>query len=428
MKKSYLNNSWKNISKHLSDLAENGKIQHGDALISKFNAYRQQVMGFFHPSWMEQAEQLGKKFAEWRWDNHPKLHKPGMTREAFVQQGQQLYNKLFELNYLTNMGFKPYLPIRNMTQIYTTLAPRVTNESVDKAVKYVVDNEEAVYSYLQRVGVINNKAPLVNLDNPGVANMAKFTERSLRWFKNSDEFTRAVAFFSAKQNFDDAVVLYKQGSIKTKEQFFDWASLQYTADDIRENIWKQVNAGMDAANPNGSALIDAAGQLHGSNMAQDTMFLYRQRMSPEFFKETFVGKLFGQYGTYSAGYLQTITGAMRNAKTPMARAAYIARFLTNHGALFALTTALGIRASNFVPFAPATFTGGPFFDIAYNTVKSLDLGYRGAQARSELLRSVSQLVPGSAQARILKRSIDFANEGETYKAWLSLTAAPVNTR
>ncbi len=423
LKKAHMNEAWKKMYKHIQGLQIRGISMKNGALVGKLNDYREQVMGYWHPDGFKNLMQVGSKTNEWLWDHIPAVRRPGRLKDEFMKSGQLLYQKMFALNYLTNMAFRPYFAFRNAHQVWTTLDPIFGN--VSEAIQYVLKHEDEVYAYLRRTGVITNAMPLANRIDDATSMMNKMLESGLSWFKNSDEFTRAIAYTAARMRYEEAVEAMRAGVIKTKAQFIDVARLDYFNEATREKVWQFAWRGTMEGKPD---VVTAGRDFMGWRASENSMFGYRASATPDMHKKSVIGKMFGQYGTYSAGYRHQVLGTLRNLKGNRAKQiAYITKFLINHGILWGYTTALGMKATNYIPMMPGIFTGGPMWDVAYLVSQSLDLGTQdGKLSRQELARSMVNLAPGVLQVKYLKKAIEYADGGDPWRAFLAITTAPVN--
>jgi hypothetical protein len=177
------------------------------------------------------------------------------------------------------------------------------------------------------------------------------------------------------------------------------------------------------------------------------MFIYDRAEAPGY-THSLIGRLFGQYGTYSAGFRANLYRGLKNG-TKAQRMAFAARWIGNMSAIAAGMHAIGISPGNFIPWTPALFQGGPLFDLAMTALRSTGQGYEAQQARTELVRSISPIrwdklddvgqmdsvlellnlpqsyTPFYHQIRGIKRFIDYSDRGDHWLAWLSLTTAPI---
>jgi hypothetical protein len=428
-KKFYLNEPWRDLDKEMAQLYKAGKL---DGQVAwRLNRYREQVMAVYASDGDKLARSMGESFGRKFGGN-----------EKDVILGKDFASALFSLHYLTNMGFRPYLPVRNLFQIFTTLAPRFGNDNVFKSLRYVADNTEEVLGYLRRIGEISDAPPIVNDILNAEGFLGKVTHAGLRMFKNSDDITRAVAYGTARVQWDKAVDLWKRGYIKGEKKFIRMAGLDRIDPYDRAEIIQLLRKG----DPDS---LSTAMDLYGGKVIRDTMFAYRGSQSPTAF-HGLVGRAFGQYGTYSVNYIQnTLKGLGWGVKMPFAtRLGYATRFVGNSLAIYYMMRSIGVRADNFLPWNPALFGGGPMFHYAVNAMQATSAGYQGRQARGELasllpVRAVKNnytgkyewkgqvpqgFFPGSLQAKAIIKYMEYMDKGEPWLAFLALTSTPVKPR
>jgi hypothetical protein len=106
--------------------------------------------------------------------------------------------------------------------------------------------------------------------------------------------------------------------------------------------------------------------------------------------------------------------------------------------------ALGMRYQDWLPWAPAQFTGGPLFNMAITVLHSVGNGYQAKQARSELSQMLPVKInpllkgkgvqmqypiglPGYYQYRTLEQVLKYSEKGDTWRAFLSLLSAPIRS-
>lgn len=417
-KKLFLDPHWKNLDNYLT--ANKGTIP--DTMMTRLNVYREQVMGIHYSNGEMMAKEFGKKLMT-------NLAKGDLKA---VAAGQDMISQMYALNYMTTMGWRPYLAMRNMLQPYTTLAPRFGNSVVNQAIKEVASNPAKIIADIERLGIIGSSAPTAHLGEAADTLLKELTHKSLIMFKRSDDITRAVAFQTARIQLLDAISKLDNGTLKTTEQFINYSGLNLIDEDLIPEVMKHIQAKQ----------YDAALDIYGKTITEDTMFAYRSAQSPMAFKGL-VGKLFGQYGTYSAGWRANMwKGISRGTKGQ--RIAYMSRYLANTLAIGGALSLIGVNGRNFLPFAPAVFTGGPMFDAAVTAIKAADFqSFKGRQARAELDRYVPLIspknlmkgklkfqtgafTPFSYQVRAIQNFLDYSKKNQHYQAWLSLTSAPIS--
>jgi len=337
------------------------------------------------------------------------------------------------LGYSASMGFKPWLPVRNMNQIWTTLAMRMQDNGwVKKALSDVAGPEGgAIFDALRKKGSIMSALPLFGsevIDQNAL--LGKITHTSLKMYKNSDDFTRAVAYQAASLKFDDAFKRIKSIGL-SPDEFGHMSGVSQMDPTTRNAIFKLMNEGK----------INGAKDMFASEIVTETMFPYRSGMAPLAFSGT-LGKMFGMMGHYPAYYVDNIRRGIKymNTGEKIVAGSIMAG---NSLALYGAFRAIGVRADNFKPWEPAIFTGGPAWEIMQDTLSAVGGGFEGKQARAKLLGLSNKngklefnptnstifkwTVPGAFEIKKMQDAVQLSNEGDTWGAFLSSMGASYNS-
>jgi hypothetical protein len=364
---------------------------------------------------------------------------PYSTAE-FEDIGSNVLNNVMSLTYFSSMGFKPWLAIRNTMQTDTMLGMRVGMDWTYKAKFEVLRNLDKWTKAGFDKGVLSAKAPIVNLMQ-SQGKFGKLSESAFNMFKNSDDYTRLVAYVSGDMRATNAISAFRMNPEMTKGKFLEMSGIDRFAPTYGERAWAFLQEGMKISNTDTRGLVDmvtgkamepglntntsfeAIKDMYGQLLQRATMFDYSGASTPQMFRGV-VGKLFGQYGTYSAGFRANIAEAMRYGTTAQ-KAASIATYLAVTTAYWQAFEAMKIRTNDFIPFAPGAFGGGPMFDIATNLAKSGSPDWEGTQAREALKRDLASMAPGSSQARYLGRMIQSAGEGDVPRLVASSLMIPM---
>lgn len=399
-KKKYMEEAWKTLY--------DGMKETGDPDLFKYmNRYREKLMGSYNSSGEVLMQRIGEHF-------YNALGKvfPGVRGKT----GADFMNAVFNLNYTVNLGMKPFLAIRNALQVYTMLGSRFGLLPVDRAIKEMLNVTPEFFEGLKRLGIISGNPPVLGTINKFNSGLGKFTDKMMTWFKNSDEFSRAVAYKTTKNMWNDAVDRVKRGVIKSPEQFAKASGLDLMDKEVQERCIALAMKGDIKS-------VEAGGDYFAFRVQEETMFGYRTSQAP-YTRDGVMGKLFGTYGTYPVGYRANIARALSNGNAGQ-KAAFVGRFLAINGALFSAFKAAQIKSPDFIPGLSAIFTGGPMLDMVYTGIQGMDpSSYEGRQARGELLNYLKSLGPLSPYVRYAKKSIKYFEEGDYYKAFLSATMTP----
>ncbi len=401
-KRLYMNEAWEGMKGYFKEQGKNMP----PILRANIQTYMEGVMGIPPSVSAKEVQRIGQ-------DMWTRLHmnKPG---DGAIQK--DVLSTMFSLNYMTTMGWRPWLWFRNMFQIYTTLAPRFGNQFTHAAVRKAADIGEQVYQHLEQIGVVLSKEdlPVFGEIAGQETKLGKLTRRGLSRYKNSDDFSRVVAYLSTKEQWDDAV-----GALQRKvidgDQFVERSGLNLIEPDVRNQVLSLAQEGK----------WDAALDTYALRVIEDTMFPYRGELRPRVYATSVVGRIFGRYGTYSPYYVSNLIKGFKYG-TKGQKAAFAARWIANSLAIYGAAQAVGIQAKEFLPWTPMFFSGGPEFNLMIDALRATGSGPEAQEKRAALLRDLPRnFVPGFYQARSISRFMELMDQGEPIRAMFALSGAPI---
>jgi len=445
---------WKQIYKYVDDNA----VDLGPDIIQRLNLYRETLTGSYLPQGEKAiSEFIGRlRYKNWIKNNKKLLDqavKDGQITEferdlSLVSKdteaiGRDTIRVMYSLNYFTNMSFRPWLALRNTYQIFTTLGARFGLSNVTESIREIHKNPQYWYDIARQNGVLRSAPPVgVEISDTKSA-VGEMLRKGLWMFANSDDYTRAIAFVTARKGLENAIDAQRLGRINPAvdgwDNFDSISKLEMDHTMGREQVHRLVNeSGIFGDSPVNDEILESAKTLWGRRVALETMFDYDPTNKPSLFQNTYLGKLFGMYGTYSVGYRENMLNALKYAN-PKARRGFVFRFLGIHAALFGAFTAAGINASNFLPGFPALFSGGPLYGVATKAINSINPTYDGRESLYELNRLFSpisikdgsleaqypMLAPGSLQYKYLTDAIESFNDGDIYRGFMNLNSFPM---
>jgi hypothetical protein len=406
----YMNRSWEDMHKFLN--ANKNVID--PVAVNAINQWREAVMGNARTWGEKNIENFGRKFFT-AIKRSPIGKLIPLTEEQMSNMGGNILPSVMGLTYVSSMGWKPFLAIRNTFQTWT-LGSRVGLEWIARAQANLLDDYEGTVKSLRALGILKDTPPIVNQVWSNTTKLGKVANASLEWFANSDDYSRALMYKASEMRFRNATDAFMQGKIGDRRTFMKLSGLSRTDSVMQEDLWKMVSS-------RSSTSIDEATHLFSAKMTSDSMFIYEGPESPELYKGA-LGKLFGQFGNFSAGFRAQLR-RMFSYGDFADKVEMVASYVGVSLALWGTFAAFKIKTNDFIPFAPALFSGGPLFDVSIDVMKLSGGGYEADQARARLKYSLPTLVPGSAQYTYVKKAIEFAEKGDSYRAFLSLTSTPV---
>jgi hypothetical protein len=348
-----------------------------------------------------------------------------------------LLDTIMSMGYTAALGFSPWKSVRNALDIYVTVAPRLGwdgNEWLAKAARDIhADREGIIFNRYKASGDITAAQRVAGgEDFMTEGKLGKVLKSGMAWYKNSDELTRAIAYHATELKFENALRVYTaglegKGKIMTEDAFEEmsgFCTLSPTkANEIRGYIRKQQWGVAKAA--------------YASQIVDETLFPYRGGLTPLAFRGV-VGKLFGMMGHYPVYYIENIRRAIQYG-TPATKIAFAGLFLANSAALYGTMKLMGTTGQDYVPWNPAAFTGGPYYQMMNTALMTLGRGYQGRQARAELFGMQNDatspvgfkiditksnfarwFIPGGFQLLKMQKGLDYWNQGDHWSAFLSM--------
>jgi hypothetical protein len=336
---------------------------------------------------------------------------------------EQASTFLTDLMISSTMSFRPWLPIRNLMQVYTTLAPRVGTDIVNRAISNLSKRGDDIWKEMVSSGKLQPVFPMANIRESGKIGLPGkllkgFNAIGMTPYKSSDDFTRMIAFESANIGFTDAYIRYASKAINEK-QFIELSGLWSFSDEIKLPILQKLKG------PKG---LEAALDSFQDALIEKTMFPYKLGTNPQIFDKSFFGRLFGRFGHYPFYFRANIDDIMRNAPFKM-KLVGIGTLAANTAALwYAFDKVLGVDATNFNPAAVVTFSGGPYYSLLNKALNALSLMPRhGMKVWKPVLRDASRvIIPGSLAAKGFVDGVKLMQEGDTYNGFLRMLSVPIS--
>lgn len=382
--------------------------------------------------------------------------------DKFVQNGEGLLNDVMTIGYASMLGGRPMAAIRNVMQIYSIYGPAFGFESLDNAVshwtKLSASAKEGFLRNLERMDVVSAMHPFAD-DIAGPQVIQKGSQFLLKWFSNSDEYTRVIGYSAATSKFISAVQKLGSGKLGdiagAKDTFLAQTGLDLfrkTEPEMVEGIWKTVTeniAGHKTMSLErmsiGDENLKLASDMFAKKAVDLTLFNYNTWNKPMAFSGGAMGRMLGQLGSFTASYRNYFYHLARNV-SPLQFAGHMTSFVASNLAVWGAFQAAGIRANDFIPFAGAVPSVGPIADSLITMQSAMD----DPTARGQLMKMFSPVVqgkkpslPGVNQAYIQKpwvanyptilpgsilfnyaaKAYDFASRGDYWKALISLSGA-----
>ncbi len=252
---------------------------------------------------------------------------------------------------LSTQAFKGWLPIRNTFQPETHLAPIFGFGAVAQAKKDVSNLSKEAYEFLGRKGIFQAKSIQSQVGTTGEGFIKKANELGLLAYKASDDFDRAVGFMTVRNVMADALEASAQWGEKSASYFAQQTKLYAAPQGVRDGVFNAI-----AKND-----LDDAVTIYAQWMNDMTFLNYSAINRPEAFN-SFIGKMFGQMGTFST---QTLSSRMYFTQnlTKADVALYTSRVVLGGFALnSAFSEVTGSEVNNFSSWKSMVFAGGPLME------------------------------------------------------------------
>lgn len=330
-----------------------------------------------------------------------------------TQVVKDFISQLHGLTIAATMSFRPWPIIRNMQQIWTTLAPMYGNDAVHKAMKKLNNEKyaEQVFDRLAKSGRLQDRVPIYGMLYEGNDLAGSFNRMGMKRYMNSDDWTRMIADVTVRDTFADAAAKLSAGTVDEK-QFIRLANLHRLDNFDQRKIIDLMKTSYESA-------VDYMGDV----VTRETFFAYTAGANPPAFKGLW-GRLFGMFGHYPVYYMQTIMNGLKRGNVAD-RLLYASRVAFNTAALwFTFEAVGGIRGDDFVPWKTMFFDGGPYYKLV-NDAMSAAAGSPGSSWRNVRRDAGRLFIPGSIQARSTIEALNLMEQGKSYEGFLRLMSAPL---
>lgn len=302
----------------------------------------------------------------------------GFLRAVGVKNPKTVEHHIRTIRSLTTsalLSAKPFMVIRNLQQPWGTLAHRLGNQYVAEAYDKVTKEAPKIVQQLLDMDLITTgRAPIQQMQEELTRTVLdKMNRWGMYFYANSDAYNRAIAATAAWIPFDESVELYRRGKL-SPEEFLKRSRVNQLEDDAQRLITSYIDRGD----------VPTARRLVAENWLRETQFDYVHAQNPKVAKGV-LGQLYGKYIHYSLGHIESMRKTFSIARDPGEKLASAMRVGLNTAALyFFFEKVLHINASSFNPIKQGLFSGGPYWDLMHTGMQSLQFGYRGKIARSEL--------------------------------------------
>ena len=351
--------------------------------------------------------------------------------------GAKMFQNFMSMTYLGNVGFRPWLAVRNMLQPYNMLAPRIGLGPVLEAQKQILGPQgREIMLRMRAQGTLSADVPVAA--NLGASKMAQITKKSMSMTFVSDDITRGTAALAAENMLDEGIRSWNAGKFKGDMQKFknytELRAIQAGNPELADQVAQLALSGDPQK-------VLQAKVLFGQKLAFETQPDYSRYAQPHVLTNTLPGYVFGRYGTYSVAYRENIYRGWQAAQGFANKSLFAARFIGIGAGISAGLGAMGIEGKDFEPGYGGLFGGGPQFQEGLTAIESFSANAKGSQARAAFEKTFSPLtlneksgevklnypaiIPGSLQAMYAKRAADALARDDFWGAFLAASTVPV---
>lgn len=408
-KKLHMGNAWKSFT----DFAVASKLP--EPVVNRMNFMRQQLMGISDAKDEKFLQSVGETIMDKLYSS--KLGgtlRSKFSREDALRIGKNLYKTAYGLTYFAQIGWKPFIALKNsIDALFIQGGSRLGLPTILEAFDEIYKAGPDLFDYLKKSGVIYERSPILDDIMAPDAFLTKMQTSAFKFLANSDDLNRAVIYRAATNKFNDALILRSQGKLPTRQAFEEYIGSDMLDKSSSDWLWSKLEAGdtKTVEHEFGMRMISATQEdLSGAN-------------APMMFRTTFLGKLFGQYGNFSAGYRARMAKLfIGNNASWQRKLAVAASIAVTTGAVWATFDALRIKTNDFMPLQPAIFTGGPGFNVMIDILRGANPNdpmskYYRKRAWTSIKNGT---IPGYTY---LNKALKYAEEGNTYAVMLALMSA-----
>lgn len=403
-----LGQTYNKLTSMFNELVKSGNMS--PHIVGDLQHYLEDVMGMFSDASSKAAAATAQAMK----DTFTSLiNRFSKETKLSDQASSDMISALHGMTIAATMSFRPWLPVRNMQQVWTTLAGHFGNSRIKRAMNRMQDGDMVTKRArtLRNNGRLRENAPIFGLTKSSF--MDGWNRKGMKAYSNSDQYTRLVVDLVVEDAFETAAVKYARGLINEK-QFLNLSELsRFDAADQRHIIDLLNNKGYESA-------LD----YYGDIVDRETMFSYQAGSNPAAWRG-FFGRLFGIFGHYPVYYARNIMNGLSRG-TPFQRLQFAGRVVMNTAILwYTFEKAFGISADAFIPWKTMFFDGGPYYKFLNNALSAV-AGSPGAPTFSQLRKDAQQmLIPGGLAGRRALEGLDLMQQGKTYEGFLSLMSVPL---
>ena len=315
------------------------------------------------------------------------------------------------------MAWNARMPIRNIGQVYTNLAPIVGVRYTNRAVRDILSSKSLRKRLMDEgieAGIINPDKVLTKMRNA-----TDLAERNVNLgmyaFRRSDDFTRLVSMRATELRTQDAISLVK---LEIEKGVFDPKSFlrKLSADYLDEGSQAKI-LDMVAGKNNPSGVLNELGidAVMKREITTMTMYDYTPHLRPEMFRSKF-GQIFGKMGTWPVAYFDLMKRGVQARGVE-----FVTKIAAAQAAMgFIYNDVLDMNGVAYTPLGNMTYMGGPALEGIPRMVGGATSALGGLftgkmnpiEAGKTLAKNSSFYLPFYKQARSVNKSLEAIQNDE----------------
>lgn len=285
-----------------------------------------------------------------------------------------LVSTMTSFNYYANMAFQVGMVARNYLQTLQTTYPALGAKHTGEAIRWALKwrKDKALQEEMMNFGVIARDAyvePLRDVqrlvaESNVMSSLGTLPSKAMdvldagvRWYQSADNFNRVVAW---RGMYTKAL----EASNDFLEKKISWGQfIENSGAEARVEGW-DTGLGVLVKDALAQGNAQKASRLLANDFATASQFLYTRGNVPYAMQST-LGRLFGQYGTWPAYYIEFFINSGFRRGSAKSRMQFLGRWAAANGAIYyGLGGMFGADMARWTFLAPTSYTGGPVAQFA----------------------------------------------------------------
>lgn len=338
--------------------------------------------------------------------------------EEFSYPGAAI-NKVMLLSYVSGLGLRPAIAVRDAMQVLMTTLPVVGPKRFAQGVERLFNGgwEQAL-----------NDGALLARSNPGelygdiffevppgqggvLDKATKLSNKLLSPSRTGHNVGRSITYLAEYDNALGLVRGMRRGTT-TADRLLSDSALWFADKPAQERYLRMA---VDKGVPE----TEVARRI-ALETVDNTQWPYRRGTQPTLLR-TGLGRIFGQYGMWPLNYMDFLGRlGKKYATNPRQAAKTTATWLATNFAAVSAMSAMGADAEKWFFVSPAGFGGSPHAQLVQDLFKSPEETQEGRDARKRVLEYPMQFVPAGNEMQQIMRAVKDMDMGNEHDALLRI--------